>query len=699
MDQSSSLDDNYIREHAAAIAQALLDQDERPKNNNPNAAAWDLYEALCFDNPMLDESSIQACPKLSRALLSQDFGLSNRFVHGVLTWQSQNDHSAVATMTYNVLLRIPLECLLLLQQASPNLEKAQKYWGSYKGVEPEESSKDPELESQLKQELLQQQELEIQALTSANEEQETIKVDDNNNDDNNEEVWATELDPSDYDFGDGAAETNIHYDDLDNDYFLDPLQLSQLDPTLSNDAMKLAIASLLQKATYTTVAPMLMQNKSDIVIQQLTQLILLLLTIPSATTDDSSSTTSIDRDLQNLGLAPLWILRDAALQRSVYVEPYLEVLQTLLAVDAAHQEDHGGGADDRLHPATIVGIQSLAAWCQMSRSTISTNPKATRQCLVDCMNDLAHAMRKITDNPTHLQNTLIPILESLSGIDEHGKHIYKSKHNNTMPSGLAQVLLSSGVLGLVLDLALQETHLSQAFRWALFWLCQTWPTVVGRYAWRYPGVAHAMTTIAEGTSSTPLTQIVWNALGATLMDPAPTSTTVVWKTKNSTTTLPPPSLEACHEAVGVGFQTMCHAVVQEFASVTTSKEQASFVSPSLDELEILVHSLVSSSALCVSTVPLIQDNAPALLQAIRQALANLPKAPETTITETTKTDSDDDDDDDDDDDNDGHKEKKRKSPRNLAASRTQKVLKQLTLLFQAASATTDTSINVTSKTD
>jgi hypothetical protein len=688
MDQSSSLDENYIREHAAAIAQALLDQDQRPNNNNPNAA-WDLYEALCFDNPMLDESSIQACPKLSRALLSQEYGLSNRFVHGVLTWQSQNDHPAVATMTYNVLLRIPLECLLLLQQGSSNLVKAQKYWGSYKGVEQEELNKDPELESQLKQELLQQQEQEIQAMTSSQEqdidEQEIVKESDGN-DDNNEEVWASELDPSDFDFGDGAAETNIHHNDLDNDYFLDPLQLSQPDPTLSNDAIKLAIASLLQQATYTTIAPMLMQNKSESVVQQLTQLVLLLLTMP-ATTD--SSTTSVDRELQNLGLTPLWILRDAALQRSIYVESYLEVLQTLLAVDAAHQEDHGS-ADDRLHPATIVGIQSLAAWCQTSRSSTATNPKATLQCIVDCMNDLAHAMRKITDNPTHLQNTLIPILESLSGIDEHGKHIYKSKHNNTMPSGLAQVLLSSGVLGLVLDLALQETHLSQAFRWALFWLCQTWPTVVGRYAWRYPGVAHAMTTTSADTSSFPLTQIVWNSLGATLMDPAPTSTTVVWKTKNSTTH-PPPSLEACQEAVGLGFQMLCQSVVQELVSATS--KEASFVSPSLDELEILVHSLVSSSALCASTVPLIQDHAPPLLQAIRQALIDLPKPPETTITETTTTDSDDD------DDNDGHKEKKRKSPRNLAASRTQKVLKQFTLLFQAQSTTTDTSSNMTSKTD
>jgi hypothetical protein len=694
MDKASSLDENYIRQHAAAIAQALLDQDERPKNNNPDAA-WDLYEALCFDNPMLDESSIQACPKLSRALLSQDYGLSNRFVHGVLTWQSQNDHPAVATLTYNVLLRIPLECLLLLQQASTtiDLEKLQKYLGSYKDVEREELNKDPELESQLKQELLQQQELEIQAMTSSStqqkdiDEQEIIKVNDNKHD-NNEEVWATELDPSDFDFGDGAAETNIHHNDLDNDYFLDPLQLSQPDPTLSNDAIKLAIASLLQQATYTTVAPMLMQNKSEIVIQQLTQLVLLLLTMP-ATTDDSS-TRSIDRELQNLGLTPLWILRDAALQQSIYVDSYLEVLQTLLAVDVAHQEDHGG-ADDRLHSATIVGIQSLAAWCQMSRSSSSntTNPKATLQCMVDCMNDLAHAMRKITDNPTHSQNTLIPILESLSGIDEHGKHIYKSKHNNTMPSGLAQVLLSSGVLGLVLDLALQETHLSQAFRWALFWLCQTRPTVVGRYAWRYPGVAHSMTTTAAGTSSIPLTQIVWNALGATLMDPVPTSTTVVWKTKNSTTH-PPPSLYACQEAVGLGFQTLCQSVVQDLVSATS--KEASFGSPSLDELEILVHSLVSSSALCASTVPLIQGHAPPLLEDIRQALANLPKPPETTIAETTKSDSDDDD-----DDNDGHEEKKRKSPRNLAASRTQKVLKQFTLLLQAA--TTFTSSNVTSKTD
>jgi hypothetical protein len=465
MDQSSSLDENYIRRHAAAIAQALLDQDERPKNNNPNAA-WDLYEALCFDNPILDESSIQACPKLSRALISKDYGLSNRFVHGCLEWQKENDHPAVATLTYNVLLRIPLECLLLLQHGSTDLEKLQKYLGSYKGVEREELNKDPELELQLKQELLQQQEQEIQAMTSTPnkdiDEQEIMKVNDNA-DDIDEEVWAAELDPSDFDFGDGAAETNIHHNDLDDDYFLDPLRLSHPDPTLSNDAIKLATASLLQQATYTTVAPMLMQNKSESVIQQLTQLVLLLLT--------DSSTTSIDRELQNLGLTPLWILRDAALQRSVYVESYLEVLQTLLAVDAAHQEDHGG-ADDRLHSATIVGIQSLAAWCQMSRSSKSntTNPKATLQCIVDSMNDLAHAMRKITDNPTHLQNTLIPILESISGMDEHGKHIYKSKHNNTVPSGLPQVLLSSGVLGLVLDLgllfdlALQDTHLSQAFR-------------------------------------------------------------------------------------------------------------------------------------------------------------------------------------------------------------------------------------------
>jgi hypothetical protein len=43
--------------------------------------------------------------------------------------------------------------------------------------------------------------------------------------------------------------------------------------------------------------------------------------------------------------------------------------------------------------------------------------------------------------------------------------------------------------------------------------------------------------------------------------------------------------------------------------------------------------------------------------------------------------------------------KKRKLPRSFDASRTQKVLKQLASLFQAASAAADASGNVTSKTD
>ena len=120
-----------------------------------------------------------------------------------------------------------------------------------------------------------------------------------------------------------------------------------------------------------------------------------------------------------------------SLQDEFWITKYLDLLQTLLAVDQAYMEDVTARSASTTNSSTtldlcaasIVGLSALSSWC----GTITTTTKSgsgssrssgvslstwkwTHAALLDAMNDLAHVVERATATyRDQLTFSLIPI--------------------------------------------------------------------------------------------------------------------------------------------------------------------------------------------------------------------------------------------------------------------------------------------------
>jgi hypothetical protein len=697
-------DENFIRQNAAAIAAALREQDglaededgdvngsndsggggssstsrsSRTKNGtSDDTSAYDLYRALCFDEPLVE--NVDACLALSRKLKEQHchtkspnnnkddnnekrLALSNRFVNGL--WQCCQRTEAsepFATLAYTVFVEIPLCCC----QSDEDLDTIRRYLGSYKGTEsimapepqPTQHPLDEENETPSTQPIsdISDPGVEPNSSTVDCDAPTTQKIVMEN------EVWATESDPSDYDFGQGTTTeldhkmSSLELDHWMDEVILDPWKLSQPDPTLTYHQAQVALKSLLQFAKYNVLAP-LFEKKRSAMAQQLTQLVLMLLTAQSTGSGDTknsslTATRLLDNSVKACGFGALWILRDAALQRNSCVSSYLGVLQTLLAVDEALEQDQGQEGrvvqphhhrNGRIASATVVGITSLASWC--SQEMDSDMLRETQECIIAVINDLSHIMEKsllatttefsesAIANRNHLRNNMIPVLEVLAGIDWMGMKRGTNTSDMCSRPQVPQALLNSGFFRNLLVLGLEENipeNLKYQCHHSLLFLCVASPTVLGKYAWRYPGMA-AMIQLEPKTSTGMVHSILWNALGSSLSSSVGASLTSLTQlrkpgTKTTTTTAPkqqPPSLsmEYCQTKCQEMWKLFCSQMDVALQSLTSAPHAVT--SRTVQDFERLANSLVSCPFLCGLFVPLVDSQC---LNDLRSVLATLP---------------------------------------------------------------------------
>eukprot|EP00531_Pseudo-nitzschia_arenysensis_P009279 CAMPEP_0116140024 /NCGR_PEP_ID=MMETSP0329-20121206/13619_1 /TAXON_ID=697910 /ORGANISM="Pseudo-nitzschia arenysensis, Strain B593" /LENGTH=728 /DNA_ID=CAMNT_0003635095 /DNA_START=24 /DNA_END=2208 /DNA_ORIENTATION=+ len=569
-------DDEFLRKFAVQIAAALREKEdasveERQRQNQPS-----IDESVDDLLDLLSSTSVVASA-LSRQLSTSTspYAISNRLVNGIIYICNQNatsskqkkketaseessnaqnlnrdekqNHStiqvAMAKLAFCILVDLPLQCCRDSSSSSSHLKKIRRLLGTYKGAD----------RSNVKQPDIQEEEMRQENKDSNSKQEEEEKVDttinneaqpsDNTQQIDTEEVWAAESDPSDFDYGEGDNDiyANSWLQPESTVDWLDPKELSKEDPNRTMQEIRDAIGSLLQLASYTLLEPIFCLPKKETLqyISRLTQLVLILLRpktpAGNASTGDDDSLLS-GSSMDDVILSPLWILRDAAIYHgksdatksttSNYEQSYLQVLQNLLAMDQAHLQDMGklslSTKDDEpdLCVSSIVGLSSLSSWCASQ-----TKPtQVTLDALVDSMNDLEHIMERGQQAyKQNLPNTLIPILESLSGIH------YDRLNNNSVAtapyyrgSTIPQTLLNSGLLRQVLSLAtaaLNEGGSTNAlgFHHALWGLCIGYPKIVGKYFFRYPGSSQIIRAYAlqldAGVPQICIEALIWNVYG------------------------------------------------------------------------------------------------------------------------------------------------------------------------------------------
>lgn len=576
-------DDDFLRKFAVEIAAALREKEDgqlqNQRQNQPSVdeSVDELYRALVFDEPLVDR--IPNLPVVASALSRQlatstsSYAISNRLVNGILYLCNQhattsaqqkskvaemgNDKKsdtnnlnrdnvtsystiqiAMAKLAFCILVEIPLQCCRENNASSSSQpKKIRQLLGSYKGTNRSNTSRNDESvevttktsESEYSQP---QEEEKVEATkTEAHPSEETRQIE-------SEEVWAAESDPSDFDYGEGIDTINEDAwaqpeSDID---WLDPQVLSRPDPDMTPQQVRDAIGSLLQHASYTLLEPIfcLPQKETALYISKLTHLVLVLLQPRKESTDSDSDVDGslfLGSSMDDAILSPLWILRDAAIYHGKnatkkstianYEQSYLQVLQTLLGMDQAHLQDVGKIAISRkeepdLCVSSIVGMSSLSSWCasQIKPSSV------TIEAIVDCMNDLEHIIERGQNHyKSNLPNTLIPILETLSGI-----HYDRLNNNNVgtahcyKGSTIPQTFLNSGLLRQILVLvATINDENALGFHHALWGLCIAYPKIIGKYVFRHPGSSQIIRSYATHLdTSTPqncVECILWNVYG------------------------------------------------------------------------------------------------------------------------------------------------------------------------------------------
>jgi hypothetical protein len=593
---------------ASALARQLLD----PKSH------------YAISNRLVN-GIVYMCNKSSTAVKAEEDGKSP-------PTQFSPTASAMAKLAFACLVEVPLKCCT----ANGNLQDLQNFLGSYKGariplaataVTKEKNDHDDDVKiqnliSSSRSQPPQQQSTLDKETSSCSDEANTATAQDQLYR-LEDEVWAAESDPSDYDFTDGLGEQtdpDIHtrlflqqHDpnfaqyprpETDDEDWLDPEVLSKPDSQLSLVQARDSIQSLLQLASYTLLQPIFFRSESETtaITMTLTQLVLTLLQ-PNLDENDKMDLYSIS---DNAILAPLWIVRDAASyhvtnqkknhdnmskatssrRHAKLASSYLQVLQTLLAVDQAHLQDLQRRStrtkDTDLCVASVVGLSALSAWCTMMDDDLGNDIlEMTIETLVDCMNDLAHVLERASDTDWYqerMSGSMVPFLEILSGIFHDHFDSRNSAIIGRSSSSVAQTLLHSGFLRQVLS----QVHvcgenktppLQHPIYHALWGLCIAHSKIVGKYVFRHPRTTDLVRRFARTTmwsqndgdntgkskcANDCVQCILWNAFGCTQCQDA--TGVLVLKSRGSSNPAPPLTQDECKEVCTKAWIQLCQLV-------------------------------------------------------------------------------------------------------------------------------------------
>jgi hypothetical protein len=669
--------DSFLRQHAAEIAEALQKQED--ENNKNYESIDDLYRSLCFDEPLVQGE--RYISSLIRLLTKGDeYALSDRLVNGImyLCRQTQTQNKNMTKLAFCVLVQIPL---LVLENLDKNFAMVQRLLGSYKGHFTPKNNNQNNTSASASARIEQRVDQLSQAIHNASILEE--EVDTNHGQDSSQEVWAAESDPSDYDYGEGAATVEpISYFQDDDDDWLSPKQLSKADYTLTPQQARLSTLSLLGHLQYTLMEP-LFGNKTKKELEDftypLTQLILTLL-------QPSSPLLKLrDEEAQDSILSPLWVLRDAAMTSSQndLTSVYLDVLQTLLAMDEAHLQDLGGTFSSstttttRLATASIVGFGALSSWCTEDLSL--SKKKTTTACVLDTMNDIANVIERAClqeEYQPNVAHSLIPIMELLSGITYA---IATPAHNN---NSVAQTFLNSGLLRLLLGLLVvsKNPENQSVFHHALWGLAVSNLKLIGKYVARYPGIPQFLRSRIEGPRGL-VHCILWNGFGY-ISSMETLTPRVIWKNNKASTTTNelPLTRDECQQACSKAWTHLLQLVVDLLVESHQQQQQSI-----LDEWERLF-AMISIDTMSTTFLKLLDSTQ---LEIVANALIKCKELPNEEIEKSLEQQEQQQDEEDPDD-----KLKPLKNCASTKQNRARKLLKEYTLYFQQQG-----SIRGSSKTD
>jgi hypothetical protein len=436
-----------------------------------------------------------------------------------------------------------------------------------------------------------------------------------------DEVWADESDPSDYDYcGDSAVQP----DELGRLEDLDPalwLCVSPQPEPLSNLEVAQALVSLLSDLSFHSLVALSWTTKVE---EELTQLALVLL-LARHHHHGSSILACIEESVwQQLALRPVHVLRDAAAYHPDRLPAYLQLLQSMIQVhdlpkrsatrEVTSQLCSSSGCQNEsssLPPATWIALTLLSSLCATTHASACSQPHLRhniqrrvdllQKSLVECMDPLvdildiievaAGAISSRSQGAEHdlkdeiLPTLLAPVFHSLS--------LPVSPQTNQTQA--YQLLLNSGLFRqwLVLwqvqhRLYLQAAEIDkqkalkanlECIESSLLDLCATSPMLIGKYTWRFPGFAAAVTK--PQTSCYPLE---WNVLG---MDISAGSSPpkMQWKSSSVAMVEPPPSTAVCQAASRTLFRLRLESVRALIAEWKEERQCGESISRDEDAVE------------------------------------------------------------------------------------------------------------------
>jgi hypothetical protein len=457
---SDEEDDNFLRIHAKAIAEALQQQDTNqastsgaPQNQSQRERMiHDAYVALCHDDPRVE--SDLACQYLATALLDPNspYALSGPLVEGIrqLCAKHQGGASEVkppmesksateteeslsnnatssspkgsAMLAWAVYARIPLLCC----QAT-NFSQVDAYLGSYRPPPPPNPlDLETETKNSVTHSILKQEEADRLAamLSQASvAEAEESKQDETAKNGLDDEVWAEESDPSDFEFESGFSyeQQMTDFQDTFAAWMIDrsnPLKLSKPPAEGTNwKQVRHAVMDLTSQLNYRQVASLWTQegiaSANSLTggrgpAELLKQFTMTLLIPPTTTTTTQNSRPSVfdSPDDEQDALQPQRQLQAMAwyplwvlrdAASSTSSNVFSQYLTLLQTLLSVDAAAGNHSPAESMAPATYVGLASLSALCQKFASEVDHGSAAN----VERFRSLRQALWETSDDLSH----------------------------------------------------------------------------------------------------------------------------------------------------------------------------------------------------------------------------------------------------------------------------------------------------------
>jgi hypothetical protein len=406
-----------------------------------------------------------------------------------------------------------------------------------------------------------------------------------------DEVWAAESDASDYDY----RESDVGGPSAEEFHAVEPAHwifTPGPETPRSSSEVAHALVSLLSKLSFRNLAALPWSKTVD---EELTQLALALL-LPRHHRHGSAILDCLEATAwQQLALRPVHVMRDAATcHPSTRLPAYLQLLHAMIQVHEIQPPSTAAPQSSLrvettiLPPVTWMALSLLSSLCSTTCSDFRNQLKPlaggregnviqqVHACVVEAVDSLVDIFDVISRSPSGVA----------SANDDDHRH--DGAKDEILPSLFApmfrvlalplppsskqvdsfQLLLNSGFFRQLL-LFWQDQHEAlvrsytkdgavarqivlksnvECLESALLDLCLASPKLLGKYAWRFPGFAAAVTKADVKTES--CCSLEWNLVGMQLSSSVATNV-VQWKASSSLSTSqikPAPSLMECQVA-------------------------------------------------------------------------------------------------------------------------------------------------------